>query len=255
MGLVWRGGDSLGHFASQGFSSWYLPRCSHSGPHANSRPKTVWRKFIQYLKTEYFKDYGAGKLILDVTLLRPLFELSRVFTTRLMRSTKSAGGVIIIIVAIIITTVILVIENRTEVVKAFKDTEAIYVAILAPVLPLLGSAAGVFARIQQYRKYNPESLSGTKKVTPHAGATADFGKDVGKMEHVQMMFAFIVDFLQTRPVFINGIAYDLNILISFDDIDRCKPLTVLHVSYNGNPILGRFVTNLLEPQALTNEQK
>jgi hypothetical protein len=181
------------------------------------------------LLKDYFKDYTIVSFALDITLIRPLFVLFRSLAKRLVRSKKSAAIVIGVVVAIIVAAAIVLTHYTHEVEAAFDSLSGLYVAIVTPVLGVLGLLAGVISKIMQYLAFSPEKTFG-KSNTEKKNMGAGLHQQVGKMMHVRLMMDFIVKFLQNNRIYRNGRWYRVKLVISFDDLDRCKPTTIANVS-------------------------
>ena len=178
---------------------------------------------------DYFKDYNVGKLLLDLTLIRPVFTSSLLLIKKLVKSKKAAAIVIGVLAAAIFAGGIVLSQYPNEVQDAFNRLEGFYAALATPAIGFLGAGSAVIVRIKQYTAFTPQKTFGkSRKPTGNMGAGLE--EEVGKMREVRMYVDFINKFLAETPICIDGKWYRVKLVISIDDLDRCKPDTIANVS-------------------------
>ena len=171
----------------------------------------------------------AIKLLSDLTLIRPLFTLFLVLTKKLVKSKKAAAVVIGVLIVAIFAGGIVLSQYPHEVRDAFSSLRGLYAALVTPVVGVLGTVAAVIVRIRQYTAFTPEKTFGkSRKPTGNMGAGLE--EQVGKMGEVRMNMDFIRKFLAETPIWIGGRWYRVKVVLSIEDLDRCKAHTIANVS-------------------------
>jgi hypothetical protein len=172
---------------------------------------------------------NAIKLLSDLTLIRPLFTLFLVLTKKLIKSKKAAALVIGVLLVAIFAGGIVLSQYPNKVRDAFNSLRGLYATVVPPVVGVLGTIAGVIARIRQYTAFTPEKTFGkSRKPTGNMGAGLE--EQVGKMGEVRMYMDFIRQFLAETPIWIDGRWYRVKVVLSIEDLDRCKAYTIANVS-------------------------
>ena len=179
-------------------------------------------------RKEYFRGYTEGmlpKLIGDILLVRPILYFFYNLLKRRLRSRGMQiflGAVIAAVIVAAITFAILVATSTVSIDTTSETAKNFYYAVAGFVVPLVGSAAAVIKRTQDWRNQEPKKIL----AVPDASSLE---KQIGFMNEVRMTIELLVTLVQVRKVVKAGKKHEAKLLLIVDDLDRCKPRTISEV--------------------------